>query len=510
MTSFHPQRLSLMGVQTIPIPNPSTNKTVNLPEVIYCLELTYFSGDSSSILQTSINRTYHDMHRLHAKLRAHMSSTSERVTLKSFQFPSTKLKNLVIDMPASSSLEARFFTPFGWKLHGENWQPKFTKSLGVINNYFTDMLAFCAGNGNSEDSWDDDKNSTHHLLKIFCLEDLYVQSLIDFRLRKERESKSRQLQQYFMATSNINMIVQLATEDLKPPVQSQSDSKINKSNEDERKTTDWSNNTSLSFLFIEPSCGDGRVLEALTLAYPSCDVVGNDLDAEMVQISQRRLEQCITKQTTALSTSRHPHQQHHQYQTHSQELQERVQGEIPEQSPEQSNFNQGRCPYRGVLVGDFMKTTQAMFTRRTGSGSNKASESLTDNPLLRVKVTPGQKCNLSIIEQQQEQEQEQEEVKVIVVGGPPYTLGGGTGLLHSTGRGQDKNDRKTSTGSSVDCCDSEVAEEERHPSELSNERVRCREKRMWVDQQEEEEEDDGPQLPLHFLVHACTVLQADR
>jgi hypothetical protein len=142
-----------------------------------------------------------------------------------------------------------------------------TKSIRVINNYFEDLIRCC---GVCDPSSTDSKN----ILKTFCIEDLYQKSLHDLRIRKEKESKSRQMQQYFMAPSNIDMIVDLATRGY---------------------TTKTEN--SKACLFVEPSCGDGRVFDAVSLAVTHAAVIGNDLDSDMVAITKAKL--CRNQQNTA-------------------------------------------------------------------------------------------------------------------------------------------------------------------------------------------------------------------
>ena len=114
------------------------------------------------------------------------------------------------------------------------------------------------------------------IIRTFCSDDLHQEEMKEFYIRKEKESRSRQLQQYFMCQNNINMIVKLATQT------SLSINNNNDNDEDEMKCSG-------SCLFIEPSCGDGRVLHQLARTYPNCSVIGNDIDESMVHISRKLL-----------------------------------------------------------------------------------------------------------------------------------------------------------------------------------------------------------------------------
>jgi hypothetical protein len=252
---------------------PSKKRRRSDEESVYVLEVSYTNcscsdntsskniddnNDGISMTHTmTLNRTYHDLHRLHK----HMKPTGSRET-KIVQFPGTKLKNIMTGIPDSSGVP-----PKSWRVHGDNWQPQMTKSIRVINKYFEDLIRCC---GVCDPSSTDSKN----ILKTFCIEDLYQKSLHDLRIRKEKESKSRQMQQYFMAPSNIDMIVDLATRGY---------------------TTKTEN--SKACLFVEPSCGDGRVFDAVSLAVPHAAVIGNDLDSDMVAITKAKL--CRNQQNTA-------------------------------------------------------------------------------------------------------------------------------------------------------------------------------------------------------------------
>lgn len=303
--------------------------------------------------KATIRRTFHHLHRWHAKLRRlrrdHKGPDDFPL------FPSKKLKKLL-----SSSFDS-------WSKCDENWQKERTKSLDMMDSYFSRLCSV---------SLDEDYQRQ---VERFVKESLFVEELQQWTVQKEDELRSRGLQQYFMSQHNVELIVRLVGNEKICPI----------SKKQKVESCGRIQNNSLNYghmLIIEPSCGDGRVLLALAESYPDSCVIGNDVDCLMVEKSKTML---------------HAH------------------GLLG-------------SPVRDIYCSDFLSLTRNMIADEHHSWP-----------------------------------------EVIVVGNPPFTLGGGTGALSSQGNGQ--NSRYVNVNSD-----------------------------KWV------AIDDGRDLPLKFLVHACAVLMATR
>ena len=56
-------------------------------------------------------------------------NNTKKRKLSNIQFPNTKLKNLIACESTS------------WTVDGDNWHPKLTKTVNIVNNYFDDILS---------------------------------------------------------------------------------------------------------------------------------------------------------------------------------------------------------------------------------------------------------------------------------------------------------------------------------------------------------------------------------
>eukprot|EP00602_Paraphysomonas_sp_CaronLab_P013116 CAMPEP_0185041728 /NCGR_PEP_ID=MMETSP1103-20130426/41400_1 /TAXON_ID=36769 /ORGANISM="Paraphysomonas bandaiensis, Strain Caron Lab Isolate" /LENGTH=351 /DNA_ID=CAMNT_0027581587 /DNA_START=58 /DNA_END=1110 /DNA_ORIENTATION=+ len=159
------------------------------------------------------------LHRSYHDLLWLSREVSHRDSTSTLKFPTGRVKNLMKD-------------ECSWCVDGDGWKPHYKKSVGVLNEWLSQVSLHA-----------------HHLMDLFCDEEQY--RLIQEKIvkRKQMESGPRELQQYFSSSSNVEYIVGLAK-------------------------SQYSEDT----IFVEPSCGDGRVVVALAKCTDSCYVVGNDVD----------------------------------------------------------------------------------------------------------------------------------------------------------------------------------------------------------------------------------------
>lgn len=173
------------------------------------MEIIGFTGETFIIRVLSnhqiIFRTYYDLNSL-SKLN------------KTLKFPATSLKKLM--------------TESEWNIEENTWNPQLTKSLNLLNHYLNQLTL-----------------SLPEDCQIFCDNLLFEERKQQKMKQKQSESYSRELQQYFMSTDNINLMVQLTL-------------------------TYYQKNS----LCIEPSCGDGRLLAALTCQENVSYLIGCDID----------------------------------------------------------------------------------------------------------------------------------------------------------------------------------------------------------------------------------------
>jgi hypothetical protein len=167
------------------------------------------------------------------------------------------------------------------------------------------------------------------------------------------------------------------------------------------------------------------------------------------------------------------------------------------------------CQYRGVIEGDFLQTTREMFAVPPSLSDKTTSEV---SPCCRVEHHQQQQQTAMDGHASRRQGRGVGGGRLVVVGGPPYTLGGGTGQLNRPGRGQNLTPSDSSRGGGgggegggggggggergggVMCGDSGSGSG--HFSDDGDDG--------------DDGDDDGRELPLQFLVHACSVLKADR
>lgn len=247
---------------------------------------------------------------------------------KTIPSPHTSLPTNLLQFP---STHCKKLLQFGdWDL-GINWNPFLTKSLNILNHWLQNL-----------------QKSFPMACHNFSNELIFLQERMERKERKELESSARLLQQYFMSEANMDLVI---TETLRC-----------------RHPHPHHNS-----LFIEPSCGDGRLLRKLIQSLSpvpmspeepqerkemgsSCSVVGCDIDPNIV----KRCLQVSGKETEA------------------------------DCSP---NGLQGK-----IHIGNFLETSLETFITMMSSS-------------LQTPPPP----------------------QVIVFGGPPYTFGGGTGELSQSG-----------------------------------------------------------------------------
>jgi hypothetical protein len=154
-----------------------------------------------------------------------LQRVSRRAGPQGGEFPGGRLRGLLQRAP--------------WRAEGAGWHPELKKSLGVANAWLAALLALQGD-----------------VLQELCDEDVYEANRAKREERMLSEKHARKMQQYFMCQANIDFIVQQAVRD-----------------------------SSEHTVYVEPSCGDGRLV--LALAEQSCArlIVGCDLDSIVTEIA---------------------------------------------------------------------------------------------------------------------------------------------------------------------------------------------------------------------------------
>jgi len=133
-------------------------------------------------------------------------------------------------------------------------------------------------------------------LQIELDQHAYLQRRIDIQVRREMELKSRRLQQYFASTSNIDLLMKYVMSGIDQTTDTVNTSSSSSSSSGRSiGSSSSSSNVDSSFnrrrimediLFIEPSCGDGRVIHRL-LAHGAMNIIGIDIDPDVVKNIRR-------------------------------------------------------------------------------------------------------------------------------------------------------------------------------------------------------------------------------
>lgn len=210
------------------------------------------------------------------------------------RFPIAKLKSLGLCDP--------------WELHGLGWYYQLSKSIRIVNEWFN--------------TYEDETTLTEFFSQKHREDKAYQK-----RARIESERQAREFQQYFMSDKNIESMIRIIEDIIRK----------------EHSTK----------LLLEPSCGDGRVINCTASAFQntnsSLSFIGIDIDY-------------IVAEKAAQATCHLP--------VH-------------------------------IVLGDFLKSTQKHLFDITSANRTYSHST--------------------------------ESIPCIVFGGPPYTLGGGSGLVSEAG-----------------------------------------------------------------------------
>lgn len=179
-----------------------------------------------------VQRKYHDFLRLNRTLRKDDTLKSSSPSITQNGMPLKQLKLLG--------------SRGSWHLHGPGWKKDLTKSVSCIDHWFNIQLSNCQTRHLYTDFFDEVKFDLH-------------QQLAKAQLIKSRRSKV--YQQYFSSHLHHDILLRLALDGI-------------------------SYEASEDFSFVEPSCGDGRVLQALLMTGLK-RVIGCELDAVVAHDAQK-------------------------------------------------------------------------------------------------------------------------------------------------------------------------------------------------------------------------------
>ncbi len=200
-----------------------------------------------------VERNYDDCRKLSRKVNKCKDGDTNGLSARCIGMPTESFKKLI-----SSEVS--------WKVNGEGWKPQMTRSVYSLEQWFTTLTSI---NPETLAEFVDDKE--------------YARQKSLLAERKLIEARPRMLQQYFASDVNIASVLQFAYDGL----------------EDRSKVT-----------FVEPSCGDGRILHAL-LSSGARHVCGCDIDAvvaaqavERVNSSLKEDQHCSVIVQDFLTTSR--------------------------------------------------------------------------------------------------------------------------------------------------------------------------------------------------------------
>ena len=194
----------------------------------------------------TVHRTYKDLQAL-AKKDAAARVAGLGTSSTAMDFPAGRLKSLISRCP--------------WDLRGAGWRDDMVKGLSLVNQWLASIEA--------------------GLLTRFCDDSDYEQERNRLALRLQSEKHARKMQQYLMSAANVDYIISEA---------------LKGSN---KKT-----------VYIEPSCGDGRLVIALAEQESVQEVIGCELDtviserASQAVASSAVAHKCRILSGNFLSTSR--------------------------------------------------------------------------------------------------------------------------------------------------------------------------------------------------------------
>jgi hypothetical protein len=155
-------------------------------------------------------------------------------------------KLLVDRVQSPTESYRKLSSELSWRRDLEGWKPHFIRSVMLVEKWINHLYTNC-----------------RELVMAFLNEEIHETRLEEFRLRRATEARPRMLQQYFACDSNINDLLTLASDSL--PI-----------NGDD-------------VCFLEPSCGDGRILKAL-MKRGARNVVGCDIDHVVAAAAQQLVD----------------------------------------------------------------------------------------------------------------------------------------------------------------------------------------------------------------------------
>lgn len=158
-----------------------------------------------------ISRTFHDFRtlmRMLKKLNKALIAADCDILVKDFSVGYVKNIN----------------TSFSWRRNGDGWNASILqKSLSNVNNWLALLLLHYP-----------------RMMAEFCDDNIYKQQADAVLLRRNNERHARSLQQYFTSDTNVNFLIDKAIMNVDGATALQS-----------------------PCIYVEPSCGDGRVMKAL-------------------------------------------------------------------------------------------------------------------------------------------------------------------------------------------------------------------------------------------------------
>jgi len=161
-------------------------------------------------------------------------------------------KNDCIDFPL-----ARFkkLSKYSWEVKsGVGYQVELKKSLMIVNEWLNSAISFITSFLEYQDNIEQ--------LEEFINEERYHLYRQQLTLRCQNERRKRELQQYFTLSDNIETLIKTTFEYLS--ISSTLPSIVN------------------DCLFIEPSCGDGRIIQSL-IAKGCKNIIGYEIDGDIVK-----------------------------------------------------------------------------------------------------------------------------------------------------------------------------------------------------------------------------------
>jgi len=380
---------------------------------------------SLSNVSIIINRSVNDMKVLQRELRKICKQSLHSPDSSQINgMPCGKIKFLVEAVP--------------WVVCGQGWQPRLQGSVHLTEKWLLNTMQLLQGS---------------KVLDTFLNEQLYVQHKEALKQRREREARPRQLQQYFLSPTNLSSILHVC-DLLRTNISNAKQILTNRNNalkvltNRERNVKLFSERERVSgelwkerereglyeererkVIFLEPSCGDGRLLKGLVERDWRC--VGVEIDP---LVANRAVESLL-------------------------EIEEKDNNVIELKSRERER----KVP---VIIHDYLSlSVNELYEAIENSRENnkeREKEIQREKKNKNINEIERETGRVNTIERERERhierEREREKDILIVVGCPPYTEGGGTGVLCRPG-----------------------GERER---------------------EKEEEEDTGRDLPLQFLVHS--------